>query len=109
MEVTMNNKKQSSVEQVFSHIKASRNDIQYWNDSMLVDWLLEQEDRFKAMHKEEIVKAYNRDVINKKQNWFIENGERYYNLHYKEEQVGISDKENQLGKTNPDYKFEDGV
>ena len=46
-------KKQSSVEQVFSHIKASRNDIQYWNDSMLVDWLLEQEDRLKAMHKEE--------------------------------------------------------
>ena len=80
--------KQSSIELVFAHIKASRNDIQYWNDSMLVDWLLEQEDRFKAMHKEEIVKAYNRDVINKKQNWAIENGERYYNLHYKEEQVG---------------------
>lgn len=49
----MSNKKQSSVEQVFSHIKASRNDIEYWNDSMLVDWLLEQEDRLKAMHKEQ--------------------------------------------------------
>ena len=48
-------KKQSSVEQVFSHIKASRNDIKYWNDSMLVDWLLEQEDRLKAMPKEEII------------------------------------------------------
>ena len=48
-------KKQSSVEQVFSHIKASRNHIQYWNDSMLVDWLLEQEDRLKAMQKEEII------------------------------------------------------
>ena len=47
-------KKQSSVEQVFSHIKASRNHIQYWNDSMLVDWLLEQEDRLKAMQKEEM-------------------------------------------------------
>ena len=80
--------KQNSIELVFAHIKASRNDTQYWNDSMLVDWLLEQEDRLKAKHKEEIVKAYNRDVINKKQNWFIENGERYYNLHYKEEQVG---------------------
>ena len=51
-------KKESSVEQVFSHIKASRNDIQYWNDSMLVDWLLEQEDRLKAMHKDEICDAY---------------------------------------------------
>ena len=49
--------KQSSVEQIFSHIKASRNDIQYWNDSMLVDWLLEQEDRLKAMHKEEMIDA----------------------------------------------------
>lgn len=51
-------KKQSSIEQVFSHIKASRNDVQYWNDSMLVDWLLEQEDRLKAMHKEEIEDAW---------------------------------------------------
>lgn len=48
-------KKQSSIEQIFSHIKASRNDIQYWNDSMLVDWLLEQEDRFKAMHNKEVI------------------------------------------------------
>ena len=54
----MSNKKQSSIEQVFSHIKASRNDIQYWNDSMLVDWLLEQEDRLKAMHKEEMRDLY---------------------------------------------------
>ena len=53
-------KKQSSVEQVFSHIKASRNDIQYWNDSMLVDWLLEQEDRYKGMHKKEILIAYSK-------------------------------------------------
>ena len=51
-------KKQSSVEQVFSHIKASRNDIQYWNDSMLVDWLLEQEDRLKAMHNEECAEVF---------------------------------------------------
>lgn len=51
--------KQSSIELVFAHIKASRNDIQYWNDSMLVDWLLEQEDRLKAMHRKEIVESYN--------------------------------------------------
>ena len=50
--------KQSSIEQIFSHIKASRNDIKYWNDSMLVDWLLEEENRFKAMHKEEIINSY---------------------------------------------------
>ena len=53
-------KKQSSIEQVFSHIKASKNDIKYWNDSMLVDWLLEQEDRYKAMHKEEVLIAYSK-------------------------------------------------
>ena len=52
--------KQSSVEQVFSHIKASRNDIKYWNDSMLVDWLLEQEDRLKEMHKKEILIAHSK-------------------------------------------------
>lgn len=56
--------KQSSIEQVFSHIKASRNDIQYWNDSMLVDWLLEQEDRLKAMHKEEMKEIYLKGIKN---------------------------------------------
>ena len=95
------------------------------NKQGCVDWLVEEINKQKAwadpsklepiiqqakvMHKEEIVKAYNRDVINKKQNWFIENGEKYYNLHYKGDQVGISGKEEQVGKTNPDYKFEDGV
>ena len=67
-------KKQSSVEQVFSHIKASRNDIQYWNDSMLVDWLLEQEDRLKVMHKEEIVESHHEGYYS-----FSHSGEQYYN------------------------------
>ena len=72
--------KQSSIEQVFSHIKASRNDIHYWNDSMLVDWLLEQEDRLKAMHKEEV-----KDAWLDGEWWDSEkDGEQYYNETFKE-------------------------
>lgn len=78
MEVTMS--KQSSVEQVFSHIKASRNDIQYWNDSMLVDWLLEQEDRLKAMHKEEVQDAWRNGLINRlPEEYYNESFQYYYN------------------------------
>ena len=84
-----------------NYYKMSESEFHYWM-SQNIETLLEKE-------RDIIVKAYNRDVINKKQNWFIENGERYYNLHYKGEQVGESSRENQLGKTNPDYKFEDGV
>ena len=78
----MSNKKQSSIEQVFSHIKASRNDIQYWNDSMLVDWLLEQEDRLKAMQKEEIVESYREgrtDQQSANDSFYNRNAEQYYN------------------------------
>ena len=74
--------KQSSVEQIFSHIKASRNDIQYWNDSMLVDWLLEQEDRLKAMHKEEMIDAisvgYNMATPSEPYD-NLHKGDKYYN------------------------------
>ena len=100
----MSDKKQNSVDWLISCITED----QMVKTKSLNEWL-EIFEQAKAMHKEEIVKAYNRDVINKKQNWFIENGERYYNLHYKGDQVEISGKEDQLGKTNPDYKFEDGV
>lgn len=74
-------KKQSSIEQVFSHIKASRNDIQYWNDSMLVDWLLEQEDRLKAMHKEEMKESYRegRSDQQSQEAFYHRNAEQYYN------------------------------
>ena len=73
--------KQSSVEQIFSHIKASRNDIQYWNDIMLVDWLLEQEDRLKAMHKEEVKESYRegRTDQQSKEIFYHRNSEQYYN------------------------------
>lgn len=86
----MSNKKQSSVEQVFSHIKASRNDIQYWNDSMLVDWLLEQEDRLKAMHKEEIVESYREGRSDQQsprnQSFYHRNAELYFNEQFGGEQ-----------------------
>ena len=95
-------KKQSSINWLVEEINKQK----AWADPSKLELIIQQA---KAMHKEEIVKAYNRDVINKKQNWAIENGERYYNLHYKEEQVGETSRENQLGKTNPDYKFEDGI
>ena len=75
-------KKQSSVEQVFSHIKASRNDIQYWNDSMLVDWLLEQEDRLKAIHKEEVKESYREgrtDQQSSSDSFYNRNAESYFN------------------------------
>lgn len=81
----MEKKKLSSVEQIFSHIKASRNDIQYWNDSMLVDWLLEHEDRLKAMHKEEMDKVAG-DYWNEGASYMYD-GKRKYNSfeeYYKE-------------------------
>ena len=79
-------KKQSSVEQVFSHIKASRNHIQYWNDSMLVDWLLEQEDRLKAMQKEEILIAYAKALpITDGVFTAIDKAHEYYNETYNNE------------------------
>ena len=74
-------KKQSSVEQVFSHIKASRNDIQYWNDSMLVDWLLEQEDRLKAIHNEEVKESYREGRSDQQSNekFYHRNAQLYFN------------------------------
>ena len=46
-------KKQTAVNQIFLQIKAARKDTKFWNDSMLVDWLLESEERFKQMEKEQ--------------------------------------------------------
>ncbi len=50
-------KKQNSIEKIFTQIKDARNDKDHWNDSMLVDWLLDQENYFKLMHKKEIIDA----------------------------------------------------
>ena len=71
-------KKQTAVSQIFAQIKAARKDTKFWNDSMLVDWLLEQEERYKQMEKEQIVNAvdgfplYTRDLL----------GNDYYNELY---------------------------
>lgn len=82
----MSDKKLSSVEYIFVQIKASRNDSTYWNDLMLVDWLLEQEDILKAMHQKELEDAYDRKLINDIQNWSIRGGKHYYELHYKKDE-----------------------
>ena len=50
-------KKQTAVSQIFAQIKAARKDTKFWNDSMLVDWLLESEERFKQMEQEQIMEA----------------------------------------------------
>jgi len=49
--------KQTAVNQIFAQIKAARKDTKFWNDSMLVDWLLEQEERYKQMEKEQMKEA----------------------------------------------------
>jgi hypothetical protein len=50
-------KKQTAVSQIFAQIKAARKDTKFWSDSMLVDWLLEQEERYKQMEKEQMKEA----------------------------------------------------
>ncbi len=67
-------KKQTAVNQIFAQIKAARKDTKFWNDSMLVDWLLEQEERYKQMEKEQIKNAF---VIRPYTNF-----ENYYNETY---------------------------
>ena len=49
--------KQTAVNQIFAQIKAARKDTKFWNDSMLVDWLLESEERYKQMEKEQMKEA----------------------------------------------------
>jgi len=49
--------KQTAVNQIFAQIKAARKDTKFWNDSMVIDWLLEQEERFKQMEKEQMKEA----------------------------------------------------
>jgi hypothetical protein len=68
--------KQTAVSQIFAQIKAGRKDTKFWNDSMLVNWLLEQEERYKQMEKEQIEDAF---VIRPYTNF-----EKYYNETYGE-------------------------
>jgi hypothetical protein len=50
--------KQTAVSQIFAQMKAGRKDTKFWNDTMVIDWLLEQEERYKQMEKEQIIKSY---------------------------------------------------
>jgi len=56
--------KQTAVSQIFAQIKAARKDTKFWNDSMLVDWLLESEERYKQMEKEQMKEMYLKGVAN---------------------------------------------
>jgi len=79
-------KKQTAVNQIFAQIKAARKDTKFWNDSMLVDWLLEQEKRFKQMEKEQIEMACNQqefeDIDGLGICETISKGQQYYNETY---------------------------
>jgi hypothetical protein len=74
-------KKQTAVNQIFKQLMASRADITFWNDSMLVDWLLEQEERYKQMEKEQIEDAIldNRNITSQVT---LKDAELYYNETY---------------------------
>jgi hypothetical protein len=79
--------KQTAVSQIFVQMKAARKDTKFWNDSMLVDWLLESEERFKQMEKEQIIKTAQdnfyagQDLANGyKIDW--DSSEQYYNETY---------------------------
>jgi len=79
--------KQTAISQIFAQIKAARNDNKFWNDSMLIDWLIESEERFKQIEKEQMDKvsedwwvegcSYMKD--NKR---IYESFEQYYNETY---------------------------
>jgi hypothetical protein len=72
--------KQTAVSQIFAQIKAARKDTKFWNDSMLVDWLLESEERFKQMEQEQIEEAWNSAGGGDAYSW----GKDYYNANYGE-------------------------
>jgi len=73
-------KKQTAVSQIFAQIKSARKDTKFWNDSMLVDWLLEQEERYKQMEKEQIQYAYWEGGMDKPKG--SKECEHYYNETY---------------------------
>jgi len=73
--------KQTAVNQIFAQIKAARKDTKFWNDSMLVDWLLEQEERYKQMEKEQVMKSYYDGEADGRHNEY-KGREQYYNETY---------------------------
>jgi hypothetical protein len=79
-------KKQTAVNQIFAQIKAGRKDTKFWNDTMVIDWLLEQEERYKQMEKEQIIDAWNGGdyayFYSKETGRDFADGEQYYNETY---------------------------
>ena len=73
--------KQTAVNQIFAQIKAARKDTKFWNDTMVIDWLFEQEERYKQMEKEQIEDAHEIGYINGGNHKSV-NGEEYYNETY---------------------------
>jgi hypothetical protein len=55
--------KQTAVSQIFAQMKAGRKDTKFWNDTMVIDWLLEQEERYKQMEKEQIEIAFAKSYL----------------------------------------------
>lgn len=80
----MENKQQTAVSEMFAQIKAARKDTQFWNDSMLVDWLLESEERFKQIEKEQIMQSYKAGNHSETRggNVIFEKMEQYYQQTY---------------------------
>jgi hypothetical protein len=74
-------KKQTAVTKIFYEIKAARGDKKFWNDTMLVDWLLESEERLKQMEEDQILDAHIHAqfiVVEAKREF----AEKYYNDFY---------------------------
>jgi len=76
--------KQTAVNQIFAQMKAGRKDTKFWNDSMLVDWLFEQEERYKQIEKEQIEEAYKEGNHSEMRGGKVifEKMEQYYNETY---------------------------
>jgi hypothetical protein len=85
--------KKTVVSQIFAQIKAARKDNEHWNDSMLVDWLLESEEGFMKSEMEQIVEAvdtpkyrqqnYGPPELGRGIGWFV-SGKEYYQQKYGE-------------------------
>jgi hypothetical protein len=73
--------KQTAVNQIFAQMKAGRKDTKFWNDTMVIDWLLEQEERYKQMEKEQMIDAIldNRNITSQVT---LKDAESYYNETY---------------------------
>jgi len=68
--------KQTVINYIFSQIEASRK-IKSWDDTMVVDLLLDLKDIYLKQEKEQIVDAYDNNKMGR-----VNHGEQYYNETY---------------------------